>query len=193
MNSKLLTQNYKDVLAWEHANTPGKWGQTAKMHVPMIIKYANERTEWLDYGAGHGGLGKEIRAQYGDMYRITEYEPSRDDETGNPPAPASYVVCVDVLEHVEPDLLENVLDDLQRVTTDRGYFTISCRRATKILKDGRNAHLIVQEPDWWLEHLYKRFEIVETSYDLRNKNLKVIVEKQTNSKKDRCLKCSYIM
>jgi primosomal protein N' len=182
MKDELLTKEYRELLAWEHANTPGQWGQTAKMYVPMIVENSGHRTEWLDYGAGHGGLGKEVRARYGETYSITEYEPSRDDETGNPPAPAPYVVCVDVLEHIEPELLENVLDDLHRVTIDRGYFTISCRPATKILKDGRNAHLIVKEPEWWLEQLTKRFNIVEKSFERRNKNLRMIVENQHKEK-----------
>ena len=35
--SKLITEEYKEILAWEHANTPGQWGQTAKMYVDAIV------------------------------------------------------------------------------------------------------------------------------------------------------------
>lgn len=173
--SKLISDEYRDLLEWEHANTPGKWGQTAKMYVKTIVDNSGGLTEWLDYGAGHGGLGITIREQYSENnINVIEYEPSRPNTVA--PEPAEYVVCIDVLEHIEPDLIDNVLDDLQRVTVNKGYYTISCRLATKILKDGRNAHLIVEQPDWWRPKLEQRFSIISESYEGGDKNYRVIVE-----------------
>lgn len=169
----LITAKYKQMLAWEHENTPGKWGHTAKMYVSEIVRYAEDRTHWLDYGAGSGSLQSAVGSIYPGRFSITEYEPSRKGETV--PKPHDYVVCIDVLEHVEPELLIFVLDDLQRVTLDKGYFTISCRPAKKILQDGRNAHLIIQEPNWWCNHLSERFLIDSVQYDQTDKNLKVVV------------------
>jgi len=71
------------------------------------------------------------------------------------------VTCIDVLEHIEPELLENVLDDLQRVVDKYGLFTIHTGPAQKILPDGRNAHLIQQPLAWWSEKLIKRFTILK--------------------------------
>ena len=169
-----ISEEYRDLLHWEHENTPGKWGHTAKMYVNTIVKNSEGRTNWLDYGAGHGGLGKAVRERFGDTYNITEFEPSRPDS--QPPEPTEYVVCIDVLEHIEPDFLENVFEDLKRVTVERGYYTISCRLASKILKDGRNAHLIVEEPDWWMDRLEKHFDVLEAKYEPHDKNLRVVVE-----------------
>ncbi len=140
----------------------------------MIVNYSRGKTEWLDYGAGHGGLGKAVREKYGDKYTITEYEPSREGST--PPEPQPYVVCIDVLEHIEPELIDNVLDDLQRVTVEYGFFTISCRLATKILKDGRNAHILVKPKEWWREKLAPRFNIIEESWAESDKNYRVVIE-----------------
>ena len=67
------------------------------------------------------------------------YEPSRPDWAATPQA-AERVACIDVLEHIEPDLLDNVLDDLQRVTKRWGIFTVHTGLAKRILPDGRNAH-----------------------------------------------------
>lgn len=172
--SKLITEEYKEILAWEHANTPGQWGQTAKMYVDAIVNNCREHTEWLDYGAGSGGLGKAVTERFGDKYNITEYEPSRPNTTA--PEPKPYVVCIDVLEHIEPDLIDNVLADLHRVTEEVGYFTISCRLAAKILKDGRNAHLLVKDPDWWRDKLEPLFDILHESYDFSDKNYRITVE-----------------
>lgn len=172
--SKLITEEYKEILAWEHANTPGKWGHTAKMYVGAIVQNAGDITEWLDYGAGHGGLGKAVREIHGDKFNITEYEPSRPNTFA--PDPKPYVVCIDVLEHIEPDLIDNVIADLLRVTEKRGYYTISCRKAAKILKDGRNAHLLVKPPEWWLNKLSPFFEIKAQSWDQGDQNLRILVE-----------------
>ncbi len=176
----LISTEYKDVLAWEHSHTPGKWGHTASMYVNNIVQNSNGVTEWLDYGAGHGGLAIAVKEKHGDKYTITEYEPSRPDATK--PEPKDYVVCVDVLEHVEPDLIDNVLDDLQRVTNKYGYFTISCRLAAKILKDGRNAHILVKPKEWWKEKLESRFTIKDESWEPGDKNYRVIIEKITKEK-----------
>jgi hypothetical protein len=69
------------------------------------------------------------------------------------------VCCIDVLEHIEPALLDNVLDDLKRVTQRIGVFTVCCEEAKKFLSDGRNAHLIVQPAEWWLPRIMERFEL----------------------------------
>jgi len=59
------------------------------------------------------------------------------------------VVCGDVLEHVEPECLDDVLAELRRVTQEVGLFVVHLTAAKKTLPDGRNAHLIQQPADWW--------------------------------------------
>lgn len=174
---KTISEEYKDLLDWEHKNTPGKWGHSANQIVDTILKYADqvELTEILDYGAGHGGFAISLKERNLNQYTVHEYEPSRP-EHDSPPEPRDFVICIDVLEHIEPEFLDNVLDDLKRATLQYGYFTISCRKAHKILKDGRNAHLIVEPPEWWKPKLEQRFQIVEESYDQKDKNYRVFVK-----------------
>ena len=76
------------------------------------------------------------------------------------PAPCAFVACIDVLEHIESHLLDNVLDDLRRVTLRFGLFTVCTIPAAKVLPDGRNAHLIQQPARWWLPKILERFELV---------------------------------
>jgi hypothetical protein len=75
------------------------------------------------------------------------------------PQPADLVCCIDVLEHIEPDYLEAVLDDLRAITVRFGFFSFATGPALKTLPDGRNAHLIQQPASWWLPRLCGRFEI----------------------------------
>jgi hypothetical protein len=112
--------------------------------------------ELLDYGAGKGRLAKHLQVDH--PMRIQMYDPAIP-KWSEKPDPAEMVACIDVLEHIEPELLENVLDDLKRVTKRIGFFTVSCVPAEKTLSDGRNAHLIQAPCEWWLPKFMERFEL----------------------------------
>lgn len=116
-------------------------------------------TELLDYGAGKGRLGDALSEQLKRPLIIHHYDPAIPQWSA-PPAPCGFVACIDVLEHIEPDLLDNVLDDLKRVILKFGVFTVHTGPAAKVLPDGRNAHLIQQPPGWWLLRIMERFELV---------------------------------
>lgn len=129
-----------------------KWAETIK----TIIKVAEPLTI-LDYGCGQKTLQEAVGPGAFFWNNYDPCIPGLDAE----PKPASLVICTDVLEHVEPECLESVLDDLQRLTLRMGFFTVSTRPAKKVLPDGRNAHLIQQGPRWWLPRFCERFEIVQ--------------------------------
>jgi hypothetical protein len=40
-----------------------------------------------------------------------------------------------------------------------GWFRIACYPAKKHLPDGRNAHLIVESPDWWRKQLLTNMNV----------------------------------
>jgi hypothetical protein len=69
------------------------------------------------------------------------------------------VVCVDVLEHIEPEKLIYVLDDLKRCTKKLAFFVIDTVPAIKTLADGRNTHLIQEGMGWWEDKLKSFFEV----------------------------------
>jgi len=110
-----------------------------------------------DYGAGKQRLQAEL-IKAGVAVEYSAYDPAFP-EYGEPRS-ADLVCCIDVLEHVEPAHLDAVLDELQKIVTRFGFFSIHTGAAGKVLSDGRNAHLIQAPPSWWLPHLCKRFEIL---------------------------------
>ncbi len=136
------------------------YGSASVTYAPLVAKVieAHGVTELLDYGAGKGRLAAALRKYVSRPLKIHQYDPAVT-EWSAPPAPCGFVACIDVLEHIEPALLDNVLDDLQRVTTGRGLFTVHTMAAVKVLADGRNAHLIQQPPEWWLPRIMERFEL----------------------------------
>lgn len=70
------------------------------------------------------------------------------------------VLCLDVMEHIEPELLDNNLAHIKSLTKMVATMTIATVQAQKTLSDGRNAHLIVKPKDWWIEQLRRHFSVV---------------------------------
>lgn len=78
-----------------------------------------------------------------------------------PPKRAPLVCCIDVLEHIEETYLEQVLLDLKDITQGIGFYSVHTGPATKILPDGRNAHIIQKPTSWWLPRICQYFEIAQ--------------------------------
>lgn len=155
----LISDEYRQMQEDLHRNPD--YGVASVGYAPLVAEILKQvrATEMLDYGAGKGRLGKTLRQYIQGPLTIHHYDPAVP-EWSAPPAPCGFVACIDVLEHIEPHLLDNVLDDLKRVTAGVGVFTVHIGAAVKVLPDGRNAHLIQQPPEWWLPKIMKRFELV---------------------------------
>jgi len=79
------------------------------------------------------------------------------------------------LEHIEPDYLNSVLNDIARCIKKVGYLVINTQPAKKFLADGRNTHLIQQNKDWWIEKLSKIFVIPEKGFRENGSELQVVI------------------
>ena len=155
----LITEEYREMQRKLHENP--KYGMASVMYAPLVANVLSQvgATELLDYGAGKGRLGQTLREHIKTPLKIHHYDPAVP-MWSKTPEPCGFVACIDVLEHIEPNLLDNVLDDLKRVTLRHGVFTVHTQPAAKVLPDGRNAHLIQQPPQWWLPKITGRFELV---------------------------------
>lgn len=144
----LITPGYVREQVKLHADP--SYGSGSHRHAYLVAGLAKiEGCETiLDYGCGKGTLGNVLR---GAGFEVAEYDPGfPGKETG--PSPADLVTCLDVMEHIEPACLSDVIDDLAKLARKKLLVDISCK-FTKFrwLSDGRNSHLIVNEPPWWQE------------------------------------------
>jgi hypothetical protein len=151
---ELISAEYADLNRRLHKDNLA-YGVGGGKHADIVLRLAKKigTTSILDYGCGKGYLAKAI------PFPIWEYDPAVPGKDESP-RPADLVVCTDVLEHIEPDKLFLVLDDLRRVTKRIGYFTIHTGPAMKVLADGRNAHLLQHDAKWWKKRLKKFFPAV---------------------------------
>ena len=158
-DSNLITADYRQMQQALHENP--NYGIASVQYAPLVAQVVQALgvRDLLDYGAGKGRLGIELPKYIRHPLRILHYDPAIPKWSAAP-APCEFVACIDVLEHIEPAFLDNVLDDLKRVTARAAMFTVHIGPAIKILSDGRNAHLIQQPPAWWLPRILAKFELV---------------------------------
>lgn len=115
----------------------------------------------LDYGCGKGLLKKAL----GDI--VNEYDPAIAGKDGKPEQ-ADLVVCLDVLEHIEPEKLGSVLEHIRSLSRKITLVNISTIEAVKFLPDGRNAHLIIEDAEWWRTKLGIYFDIKDSKEHQNN-------------------------
>ena len=74
-----------------------------------------------------------------------------------PEAPADILLCLDVLEHIEMSSIDAVLRDIHSLTRQFCYLVIDLQPAVKQLADGRNAHILLAPPEWWISRVAQLF------------------------------------
>lgn len=151
-----ITEAYRAEQALQHADP--SYGQQSVQFAPIVSQIIERMqiTAMLDYGCGKARLMEHLSVKH--PMQIQCYDPAVERFAGDP-FPMQMCVAIDVLEHVEPDCVDVVMDDLKRVTGQVGFFTVSTVEAGRALSDGRNAHVSVHPMEWWLPKFLERFEL----------------------------------
>jgi hypothetical protein len=139
----LISESYRQLNKLLHESRPdyGTSGQRYAGIVEQLVeKYGTH--EVLDYGCGKRTMQAAL------TFAITNYDPCIPG-LDSVPEPHDIVTCTDVLEHIEPECLAEVLADIRRCTKRVALLLVATRPAKKTLADGRNAHLIQEPYDWW--------------------------------------------
>ena len=156
----IISAEYATLNRAMHAR--GNYGVSGHRWAPMVHDLARqcEAATVLDYGCGTGTLRQALERAHGLTlpYRVLEYDPAIPGKEDKPRR-ADIVVCGDVLEHVEPAFLRDVLDDIAETAERAVFLVIATTPANKHLPDGRNAHLIVEHAEWWLPQIIARWRL----------------------------------
>lgn len=144
----LASEAYRETLRDMHGRAPWgnkgfKYSQEIREFCYSLFGVGADNFDILDYGCGletfkNDNLDLDVRG----------YDPGIPglDEM---PKPAAVVICTDVLEHIEPDLIYNVLRHIAELARVGIYLHIATTPAKRELPDGRNAHLITEGAEWW--------------------------------------------
>ena len=145
----LISEKYREQNASLHQSNDN-YGMSGGLYTKDVLWTYSvlKASSILDYGAGKGSLRKSLP----EGIDVREYDPAIAMLSARP-SPADLVTCTDVLEHIEPEYLAEVLEDINSLAVKGVFMSIACRPAKKFLDDGRNAHLIVENPMWWVSKL----------------------------------------
>ena len=165
-----ISKEYSTLMSQMHSDKATFGGDIKAFRVidRLIIKYKIKSI--IDYGCGKGDLMFNIREKYPKI-EVFGFDPGNPDFAILPTKQYQMIITSDVMEHIEPRFLNNVLEHINSLFTDIGYFYIATSPSKKDFSNGRNAHLIVAGPDYWREKIEKKIDgkiiwedIVERSF-----------------------------
>lgn len=147
-SNKLYKQLHQDPLLFR--------GASLKTHVHDIGKIIQDSNikSLLDYGCGKAMTHTDYNLR--KLWRLDNvglFDPGVEQYWNKPEGQFDMTICIDVMEHVPPECVDDVLADIASYTKKIAVFSISTRPAGKKLPDGRNAHLTVKPAHWWKKKL----------------------------------------
>lgn len=177
MISNNLKKMYQDI----HLNTPfGKRGKFPK-HLEKFITEKRPQSI-LDFGCGKGRLVRKIKETFPEI-DVEGYDPANPDFSRSiDNKQFDMIISSDVLEHVEPEFIDKTLIYLKE-RSKHFYHLIACSPAKLVLPDGRNAHLIIENRDWWNSKFLKSNYIIlkedwqEFEKTPKGQNKKMLIKK----------------
>lgn len=149
----IINNTYKEQLQQMHDN-PNVFNNGKKQY-KCVEKFlgSHQMNSLLDFGCGKGGLIQVIKELHPAIKQVDGYDPGYVEFEKLPTVPYDCVVSTDALEHIEPEYLIPSLKTIDKLFTKYCFLRIACYPAKKKLPDGRNAHLIVEKPQWWIDKI----------------------------------------
>lgn len=150
----MLTDTYKKQIEELHATK--SWGGAGKSWEPVISDFARElgAKTILDFGAGRQTLEKRLNETRPDLY-VASFDPGVPAISILPVEQFDMLTATDVMEHIEPDYLDDVLRLIRDKSRLGAFLNIATGPSKHFLPDGRNVHLIQENGKWWLDRIKK--------------------------------------
>lgn len=153
----LFSQQHIEQQKQIHEECPA-YGAASQVFAPMVSELvnANNIRTLLDYGSGQGTVPQNLELNH--KLDVQLYDPAVE-KFAEAPKPAEMVICLDVLDAVEPDHVDEVLDDLAALTEKMAFFSINTQSRDDLAVGGVSEGQAFQPPEWWLPKIMARFEL----------------------------------
>ncbi|MGB0818370.1 MAG: methyltransferase domain-containing protein [Candidatus Puniceispirillaceae bacterium] len=150
--AKHISPEYQQLLQDYHQANIG-WAKSGARFYERARELVAEHKprSLLDYGCGKGVLVSMLNQSFPQL--VTDLYDPGVPEFDHDPVPADMVTCTDVLEHIEPEHIEQALYHLQALTKKVAYFVVHTGDCGHKLPDGRPAHILQRSQQWWMEKL----------------------------------------
>lgn len=144
----LITDEYKKNLEILQQSNTFK-GLLVKYEPVKAFVEKYQPTSILDFGCAKGRLVEQLKQDFSSIQTIDGYDPGVPEFNTIPQSQYDCLISNDVIEHFEPEFLDQSLRHMNSLFTQSAWLIIACYPAKKKLPDGRNAHLIIEPPSWW--------------------------------------------
>lgn len=149
-----ISKAYEEHMKKEHDGS--QWGTTGwKYAGDLMVRSLTHRPyikTVLDFGCGKGTMKPYIQESLPTV-SISEYDPGIPGKDTPPTGPYDAVISSDVMEHIEPHLLDDTILQIADLTATVMIHDIACTPTGKTFGEGpyigQDLHLIVEEPEWW--------------------------------------------
>jgi len=178
----MITEEYRKQL---HDLQKQKKFSSALVKYPDVKKFIEvyHPRSLLDYGCARGDLINQLSIDFSNIHPLDGFDPAVPQFEIIKEKSYDCIISNDVIEHIEPEFLDQTLRQMQELFERYAWFIIACYPAKKKLPDGRNAHLTIESPEWWLEKIKNNFdnskivhyEIIE--FKLGQPELRIILNK----------------
>jgi len=148
---QLISNEYRKLCEDMHDAAP--WGTKGYRYIEEFLPYCRKLgcTNILDYGCGRGTIKQHLAELYPEI-DVVGYDPGIIEYADLPTA-MQFVVCTDVMEHVEEQFVPATLAKICELTQVGAYFCIALTKAKRNLPDGRNAHITLKSGEWWVREI----------------------------------------
>jgi hypothetical protein len=180
----MITNEYKEQLQSLHQQKKFSERNLWYNDIKKFIE-KEQPSNIIDFGCSHGGLISKLKTDFPNISVIDGYDPGVPEFEKLPERNYETLISTDVIEHIEPETLDSTLNYIESLFTKSAWIIIACYPAKKYLPDGRNAHLTIETPDWWLSKLAQTMpnskivwsEVIVKNPDKPMKNKKIFVDK----------------
>jgi cyclopropane fatty-acyl-phospholipid synthase-like methyltransferase len=142
-----ITENYKNLLIVLHKV---KFFSGGNFKASLVSNLLTDIDSVIDFGCGRGEVIQELIKLHPTI-KFLGYDPGVVKFEKIPQFPSDLLISMDVLEHIEPELLDVNLKLINDLFTKKALLVVASYPAGKNLPNGNNAHLIIQEDVWWEE------------------------------------------
>jgi len=169
----MYSNSYIKQLQSLHADASRQLGFGGK--AKKLGKFQSFMDKWqpsslLDYGCGKGRILADLRDRYPNVV-CEGYDPAVPMFNKDKFSTYDCVFSNDVLEHIEPEFISQVLGHINTLASKYIWLRIDTVPARKRLSDGRNAHLILEGEQWWLDKIkdHTDIKVVYSNLDRKGK------------------------
>ena len=165
MNKELLISNdYRSQNQQCHEQDKG-FGSNGRRWAPLVVERTKEfrntigTCRVLDYGCGQNLLWRELATNHQEAFdkiEFASYDPAVPKYSTMPRGMFDYVICTDLLEHVEPNLLDNVIEHVIKFAQFGIFFNMPYRLGNRVLPDGSPCHKTVKDAIWWMAQIHNK-------------------------------------